>query len=336
MRQSPSISVLIPAYNRAAFLPRTLLSVFTQTVPVEEVVLVDDGSTDNTAEVVNTILTERPEWRSRLHYVRQENMGKSVALNRALALARGEWIAYLDSDDRWLPDKLEWQFRALSRFPECRACFTESSLFEFDRVRPEHARRLEQDGPLGRVHEPSWMYVGHFPGTYMQTVVVRRDAMEECGEFDPRLRMEQDADFLFRLGFVTDFCYVALPLVEINRSPERGGLVGLGTQFRSMARLSARETRLQRWLSIVGDSSPAMRMHIKHELASQRSELVNRLLIADDPSSARAVLGRAMRECFELRLLIKWLLVWTAPSLLRALARARVPPEFRASSTGAA
>jgi glycosyltransferase involved in cell wall biosynthesis len=321
----PRISVLIPTYNRASFLPGTLRSVFAQTVPVDEVILVDDGSTDNTEEVVVSLLAQNPPWGSRLHYLRQENQGKSVALNNALKVAKGEWIAFLDSDDTWMPDKLKWQFGALGQFPECGACFTESSRMEFQEARERSPERFPNNrAPLGRVQEPSWLFLGRWPGTYMQSVIVRGDVMRKCGEFDPRLRMEQDVDFLFRLGLITDFCYVELPLLQISRGPGRA--VGLMTTFpdRSLQRLQARELRLRKWFLLVGRSRPDLRRTIRNELASYRSELANRLLMINDLSSSRQLLQKAIRECFEWRFLIKWVMVCTVPGLLRRFVGRRI------------
>jgi glycosyltransferase involved in cell wall biosynthesis len=326
---APAVSVLIPTYNRASFLPGTLASVFEQTIPVHEVLIVDDGSTDNTAELVASLFAQHPEWERKCRYLRQENQGKSVALNRALDVATGEWLAFLDSDDRWLPEKLEWQFRALREFPDCRACFTETSLGEFRKKRHMHPQHIVQDGsPIGRLRDPSPLYVPEFPGTYMQTVVVRRDAMQAFGKFDPRLRLGQDADFLFRLGFVTDFCFVDLPLVHVNREPVRAGLVEEGNRFRSLPRLIAQEVRLHSWLTIASKARPDLVPSIRHELASQRSELANRFLLEDDVRSARRILAAAVKECFEPRILLKWIMVWVMPGVLRQLANRRVAPEF--------
>lgn len=317
------ISVLIPTYNRASFLPGTLGSVFAQSVPVDEVILVDDGSTDNTAEVVESLLVQHPDWKSRLRYVQQENQGKSVALNNALKLAHGQWIAFNDSDDAWLPEKLEWQFRALTEFPECGACFTESSLKEFQER--HQARFLLRKGHFGKVEEPSWLFYAQWPGIYMQSVIVRKNVMQKCGELDPLLRVEGDVDFLFRLGLVTDFCYVDLPLLEIHRDPGRA--VGLMTAYpsQSLPRILATEARLRSWLSLVGESRPALRRAVRHELASVQSALANRYVLEDDFPSARLALRKGMKECFELRLFAKWAMTYLMPAFLRRLVSKRVP-----------
>lgn len=106
------ISVIIPAFNRGHTLPRALDSVRAQTRAADEILIVDDGSTDNTAEV----LTAFP----RVHCIRQENRGVSAARNTGIRAATGDWLAFLDSDDEWRPRKLELQVHALSSSPESR------------------------------------------------------------------------------------------------------------------------------------------------------------------------------------------------------------------------
>jgi glycosyltransferase involved in cell wall biosynthesis len=330
MSLRPRISVLIPTYNRASFLSATLGSVFAQSVPVDEVILVDDGSTDSTVDAVDSLLLQHPRWRTRLRCIRQENQGKSVALNTALEHAQGDLIAFLDSDDTWMPEKLEWQLHALSKFPECGACFTDAVTSHApDLQRTElQANRwrypecfLPTDSAFGKIQNASLLFCRGWAGIYMQSVVVRRTAMKECGPFDSSLRLGQDVDFLFRLGLVTTFCYVSLPLVEIHRDPER--TLGLTTNYPpiSVPRLSAHDVRMCKWLLLIGDSRPVLSQAIKHDLASVRSATANAYLASNDPTSARQVLRKGVRECFEWRLLVKWLMTCLMPSLVRRLAR---------------
>ena len=99
---SPTVSVIIPTYNRAPFVGEAIESALAQTRPPLEVVVVDDGSTDDTADRV-------AHYGDRVVYVRQTNAGPATARNTGIGHARGDLIALLDSDDRWLPQKLEWQ-----------------------------------------------------------------------------------------------------------------------------------------------------------------------------------------------------------------------------------
>src|SRR6185369_101177 len=95
------ISVIIPAYNAAQYLPETIQSVLAQTHPVSEIILLDDGSTDNTKEVVSHF--------KQVSYFWQPNKGTATALNEAIKKASGDYLAFLDADDLWLPEKIKLQ-----------------------------------------------------------------------------------------------------------------------------------------------------------------------------------------------------------------------------------
>jgi glycosyltransferase involved in cell wall biosynthesis len=103
-----NVSALIPTYNRRSHLTHAIDSILGQTVPVDEVIVVDDGSTDGTASAIQN------RYGMRERVVRQANVGVARARQRAVEESRGEWIAFLDRDDLWRPTKLERQFRALA------------------------------------------------------------------------------------------------------------------------------------------------------------------------------------------------------------------------------
>lgn len=132
-----SVSVVIPCYNAAAFLRETLESVFRQTYAPKEIIVIDDGSTDGSAGVAAA-------FGEQVTVRRQENFGESVARNHGIAAARGEWIAFLDADDLWQPEKLERQIGAVRQAAADVVCvYTDFYFFDGskpcgDVVRPEH------------------------------------------------------------------------------------------------------------------------------------------------------------------------------------------------------
>ena len=325
MSEKTLVSVLIPTYNRASFLKGTLESVFAQRIPVHAVLLVDDGSTDNTREVVDRLRAEHPEWGERLQYIYQENQGKSVALNKALGRVAGDWIAFDDSDDRWLPQKLEEQFSCLEQFPGCGACFTDSRFVnnpEMDFTAFQRARK-SYAGKIGRIPDAPRFIVDAPHGVFMQTVVVRIDVMRQVGPFDPRLRVSQDTDFLFRLAMTTQLCYVNRPLVEIDRTVSRkDGLTTVWSR-KSQDRLKDIRYMYEKWLALRRDWEPDIREMIRSHLQALNNEIANWYLVNADYPGARRALAEALRIRFAPRLAAKWALVRVAPGWVQKKVAAR-------------
>ena len=110
---TPSISVIVTVYNRFEMTKRAVESVLAQTCPVSEVLLIDDGSFDGTSKLLSRYVEQNHMWRDRVRYLHQENQGPGAVRNQGIAAASGDWLAFIDNDDLWLPQKLEWQFRAL-------------------------------------------------------------------------------------------------------------------------------------------------------------------------------------------------------------------------------
>jgi glycosyltransferase involved in cell wall biosynthesis len=182
------VSAVIPTFNRRDYVMRAIESVLAQTVPVDEIVVVDDGSTDGTCDAVNA------RYGSLVRVVRQANGGPSVARRRGILEARGEWIAFLDSDDEWLPGKTEATLNALARLPidipwifgDVRVVTDageSSTLFE------QH--RLSVDGPVQIFDDP--MVVQHpFQFCILESSFIRRSVLLELGCFSEGLRSSED------------------------------------------------------------------------------------------------------------------------------------------------
>src|SRR5271155_324881 len=127
---NPKVSVVIPTYNRAEKVRKTVESVLAQSFTDLEVIVVDDGSSDETGQTLEHAFGDR------IRYYFQPNQGVSAARNKGIEEARGEWIAFLDSDDLWEKEKLECQLDALERFaPHCDACYTDVRLLNHPETR---------------------------------------------------------------------------------------------------------------------------------------------------------------------------------------------------------
>jgi glycosyltransferase involved in cell wall biosynthesis len=179
----PRVSVLIPTYNCARFLGRAIDSALAQTYKDYEIIVVDDGSTDDTRDVV-------AQYGSKVLYFFQHNQGLSPARNLTLSKASGEFIAYLDADDMWYPQKLERQVAFLDTHPECGLVHSEVSVIdEADKV--IHCRfNHETQRPVPQ----AYCIMDLLRRCHIQilTVVERRDCLDRVGNFDGRLFVAQD------------------------------------------------------------------------------------------------------------------------------------------------
>lgn len=192
---SPRISVIIPAFNRERFLADSIESILAQTYPASEIIVVDDGSTDRTAEVAQS-------FGDAVKYVFQENGGAAVARNTGVGIATGEWFAFLDSDDVWLPDLLARQIEQA----------TDKNVVYFAKQRIESVaddkgllnRIIGEDGLRWPATDADNFVIGApteiARGHYLQlnTMYCHRETFFDVGLFDPALRAGQDEDWFFR------------------------------------------------------------------------------------------------------------------------------------------
>ncbi len=193
------ISVIVPVYNRAGLIVRALTSVFAQSRLPQEVIVVDDGSTDGTGEHVR-------EHFPKVRYVRQPNRGVSSARNHGIAEARSEWLAFLDSDDAWLPDKLELQQRALAAYPSYRLCHSNEIWMRRGRFVNRKKRHTKSGGHI---------FLRCLPLCVISpsSVVVHRSVIDAVGMFDESLPACEDYDLWLRICAVYPVLYLEQPLI---------------------------------------------------------------------------------------------------------------------------
>ncbi len=194
-----SVSVIIPSHNRAEVLPRAVASVLAQTLAPLEVIVVDDGSDDGTA----ALMARRfPGVRCLV----QQNRGVSAARNAGIAAARGEWLAFLDSDDEWLPGKLAAQRAALEEHAGCRLCHTEEIWIRNGKrvnAMKKHAKRG------GRIYRHCLPLCVISPSS----VVIHRSLFRDHGGFDESLPACEDYDLWLRLCAREAVAFVETPQI---------------------------------------------------------------------------------------------------------------------------
>lgn len=180
-----SIALIIPTFNRAAKLRQALLSVKNQTLPTDEIIIVDDGSTDDSETLVKSEF-------SKVTYIYQENKGVSAARNLGIQNSTRPWIAFLDSDDQWLPQKLKKQMEAINRNPEILVCHT-------DEIWIRNGKRVNQTKKHGK--SGGWIFSQCLPLCAMSpsSIVIHRSVFENVGLFDETLPACEDYDLWLRI-----------------------------------------------------------------------------------------------------------------------------------------
>ena len=235
------VSVVIPTYNHASSLANAIRSVLSQEVAAYEIIVIDDGSSDDTEAACRT-------FGERVRYVRQENRGVSAARNRGIALADGEFVAFLDSDDTWVPEKLAVQLRAHREFPEAGWSISDALLTR-EGIPTEHAQRAFEHGfPVfrrGQIDAASHfnaalrpatiemeygtfrVYFGDvfnllFSGNFIfpSCSLVRRSLFASAGGFDESLRVAEDTEFFHRLAAVSPCVVIFESLVHYRLGGE--------------------------------------------------------------------------------------------------------------------
>ncbi|OKH14938.1 glycosyl transferase family 2 [Fischerella major NIES-592] len=222
--QEPLVSVVIPTYNRADLIKHTLNSAIRQSYKNLEIIIIDDGSVDNTEEVVKAIDD------SRIRYIRlPNNSGGSVARNTGIENARGEYIAFLDSDDLWIPEKIELQLASIQKHPNPQkvVCHTQI-VFSFTRVssydqlaiNTETLHIVPEKGK-GEVETVADYLFCHHGELHTSSLMMHR-SLALAARFRPGLKRHQDWDFCFRLeaqGAI--FTFIKKPLVIWNADPRK-------------------------------------------------------------------------------------------------------------------
>ncbi len=293
----PLVSVILPTYNRSASLARAIESVLNQGYGEIELLVVDDGSIDGTMGLMRGF--DDP----RLKYIRLErNAGAAHARNVALRSARGEYVAFQDSDDEWMPEKLQKQLRALADNQEAAVVYTDM-IWVSDDGRREYMSAPEVD--LGRLVGRDGREYQVF-GLGIQTVLARAHCIRETGFFDETLPRFIDLDYMIRLSIKYPFVHLREPLVVYHSSQgisanvyneylarrmllvkyeerTRGEKSFLGHQYFCMGRALMRSGRFaegRRWLLRSAAARPLSPAYLRHASASLLGEKTYAALIA--------------------------------------------------------
>lgn len=203
-----TVSTVIPAYNAEKHIGRAVDSVLNQSRPADEIIIVDDGSTDRTAEVIKS-------YGDKVRYIYQENGGASVARNTGIKAAKGNWIAFLDCDDEWLAEYLQRQAGLVDRNPEIAWM---AANFYNCLCSKGHKKQIHDRGAGGKLLNRSEVYEDYFQAYikgasgWTGTLIIRKDVLNEAGLFTPKQLMANDVDMWWRIAYIE-------PRMGYNKKP---------------------------------------------------------------------------------------------------------------------
>jgi glycosyltransferase involved in cell wall biosynthesis len=301
----PTISVIIPTYNRATYVTKAIDSILAQTYTDYEIIVVDDGSTDNTKEVLKP-------YKDKINYIYQENRGVSSARNTGIHAALGQWIAFLDSDDIWLPDKLSSQIRCV-RNTDAEVCFTKVT----------HIHKSKSIGEKNKCDtvqskefaEPFTLVLDDSKKLYIQAMLVERDLLERMGGFDESMKVAEDTKLIYDLAFQTSFIYIYTPMVKVNRTLERDGLIN-----------KSLDTRRRLWdahVSIVSDAYSRYKENNEWNIRQMRrligyafSRRAEVACVDKEYNNARRFAKKALKNAGDLKTFLRSIAVYLFPSLV--------------------
>jgi len=237
MTKYPLVSIILPTYNRTQLLPNSIKSVIDQTYTNWELIVWDDGSTDDTGAVVKSF--DDP----RIQYFRDSNHGMSYALNQGIQISTGELVAFIDDDDQWIKEKLSHQIDILSRYPEIEMIF--GNFINIDLVRQKEALEFTQNSKALKMLSTTKLDQNVFKIDHgllkaialenfiaFDSVVIRRAVLEKIGSFNEEIKNAMDFEYWWRLGLAgCEIAYtesVVLRRMKYPNSLSGRSLVSLG------------------------------------------------------------------------------------------------------------
>ncbi|HEY3760382.1 MAG TPA: glycosyltransferase [Verrucomicrobiae bacterium] len=316
-KPTPTVSVVIPVYNRAHCVGNAIESALGQTFKDIEIIAIDDGSTDDSAGVLK-------KFGDKISVIHQKNQGVAAARNTGIRAARGKWVAFLDSDDCWHSDKLEWQLVALEKYP-AKICFT---------------RCVTSDGQLvqdiefvsSTIREPEVLYVENAADAVclsprhplVPTMVVEKKLLETVGLFDESFHAAEDAELIFRLSFQSGFLYIDRPLATIYENSTHS--LTYSTKLDSMARRNQSYLRLTaemywRLVDVAPEKVTALRKRLGYFM-SRRAEIA---CAAGQDSVARALARDGIFYARDPRDFVRCCGILMFPGMARARAQRKWP-----------
>ena len=195
-----SISVVIPVFNRKQLIERSINSVINQTYPPDEIIVIDDGSIDGTYDLIKKNYPQ-------VILIHQENKGVSAARNVGITIAKGKWIAFLDSDDEWFPEKLEEQINYLKINNSYKICHTDE-IWIRNQVRVNPMKKHKKYG--GKIYNKCLPLCVLSPSS----IIIHKEIFDDVGLFDEKLPVCEDYDMWLRICYKYEVLFLNQKLIQ--------------------------------------------------------------------------------------------------------------------------
>jgi glycosyltransferase involved in cell wall biosynthesis len=285
--RNPLVSVIIPTYNRSGIVHEAIESVLSQTYDEIELIVVDDGSTDDTSR-------QMQKYGDRIRILTQENAGPAAARNRGISNCHGELIAFLDSDDLWTSTKVQRQVSLLQKTDNSTPCCLTNIRMEWN---ARTINSFDNSWLKTDMEEGIWLNVAEVIATrfvlFNQAVMIRRDALERVGGFDESLRLLEDTDLAMRLSFEGPWAFIKEPLVIWR---ETSGSCYQEARLRELVLMEGQVKVLETNVSrLNGEMKGKAREILRAESKRARREL-KAAQMSRMSSPSKAATGRLLRE----------------------------------------
>lgn len=302
----PEVSVIIPAYNAARFIGEAIESVLSQTFSAKEIIVVDDGSTDNTKEIISF-------YSNKINYLYQCNLGPAAARNTGVKNAQGEWIAFLDSDDFWDKDHLEVLVQEACKAKDVVLVYSGNKWVD------DNGNKI-QDYPKQKYFPSGWIYNDMFHGNYIPThaVLVKRVIIIELGGFREHLSIAEDYDMWLRIAAVAPICGLPIYTVNYRRHCNNLTLQTIGRYKGVLAVLKNAQNMIEK--KVIDNRNKPECIDIRKRMKHYYTDAAVGMFYLGEYKELRSLGIDAIKQCYLTKpILIRWFLSWIPQQYLSIL-----------------
>lgn len=315
-----NISAIIPAFNSAEFIAEAIHSILEQTRPVTEIIIVDDGSTDNTQHVVENIAGP-------IIYIKQQNQGPSLARNKGVRAANSDWIAFLDADDQWTPDKIEKQLSLLQSIPNLALIagdmseINKSNRLITESVLAKHNLLTKFQAIQGQAIPNALAELVSINFIPTGTVLAKKSALLEAGLFNPTIRFGEDLELWAKIA--AKHSIACIPEVLMLRRQHGNNATQLTTPLLN---------DLVRVMQSITDYAPqqlvAQHINPKRLVSDAYANLGYWEFTQYDLPKARQSFAASLKHRLNTRAFLYWISCFLPPTLIKILRTLKNPTDF--------